>query len=169
MNGCTWNKIHNVVHPLSLSLSRSLSLSLRGREAAQTSTGRACRSSSRKQDTRLADGGPKFTSDVCQAYGSWWTDGHATVREMALKRSLWCGTWAQIPPRGWGGTSRPSTLTDTRPPCFEVEKHALRLGASAHYHPTNMGQHKRDGVPPWKETKAVAMELGHSGPSGSVG
>jgi hypothetical protein len=33
----------------------------------------------------------------------------------------------------------PSTLTDTRPPCFEVEKHALRLGASAHYLPTNRG------------------------------
>ena len=30
-------------------------------------------------------------------------------------------------------------------------------------------QHKRDGVPPWKETKAVAMEFGHSGPSGSGG
>jgi hypothetical protein len=35
--------------------------------------------------------------------------------------------------------TRPSTLTDTRPPCFEVEKHALRLGASAHYLPTTLG------------------------------
>ena len=26
--------------------------------------------------------------------------------------------------------TRPSTHTDTRPPCFEVEKHALRLKAS---------------------------------------
>ena len=30
------------------------------------------------------------------------------------------------------GPHRPSTLTDIRPPCFKVEKHALRLGASAH-------------------------------------
>ncbi len=48
-------------------------------------------------------------------------------------------------PRALGGggvlsldLTRPvSTLTDTRPSCFEVEKHALRLGASAHYLPTN--------------------------------
>ena len=78
----------------------------------------------------------------------------------------------RVPRVVWGGTS-PSTLTDTRPPCFEVEKHALRLGASAHYLPTNWGppqnrlpvnnvrgqtgqytQHKRDGVPPRNETKA---------------
>jgi hypothetical protein len=40
--------------------------------------------------------------------------------------------------RGLGrNITRPSTLTDTRPPCFEVEKHALRLGASAHYLPKN--------------------------------
>jgi hypothetical protein len=65
---------------------------------------------------------------------------HTTVREMALKRSLRCGTWEQSPPRSWGGTSpRPSTLADTRTPCFEVEKHALRLGARAHYLPTNLG------------------------------
>jgi hypothetical protein len=37
----------------------------------------------------------------------------------------------RVPPVVWGGTS-PSTITDTRPPRFEVEKHALRLGASAH-------------------------------------
>ena len=30
----------------------------------------------------------------------WWTDGHATVREMPLKRSLRCGTWEQSPPPG---------------------------------------------------------------------
>ena len=28
----------------------------------------------------------------------WWTDGHATVREMPLKRSLKFGTWEQSPP-----------------------------------------------------------------------
>jgi len=39
---------------------------------------------------------------------------------------------------------RLSTLTDTRPPCFEV------LGASTHY-------------------LTSSMELGHSGPSGSGG
>jgi hypothetical protein len=43
---------------------------IRGREAAQTGTGGACRSSSRKQDTRLADWSPKFTSNVCNACGS---------------------------------------------------------------------------------------------------
>jgi len=89
-------------------------------------------------------------------------------------------TTTHRPPVVWGGTS-PSTLTDTRLLCFEVEKHALRLGASAHYLPTNWGppprtglpvnnvrqrgqtgpytQHKRDGVPPRNETKAVAMSL----------
>ena len=87
----------------------------------------------------------------------------------------------ESPPWFGAGPHRPSTLTDTRPPCFEVEKHALRLGASAHYLPTNWGppprtglpvnnvrqrgqtgpytQHKRDGVPPRNETKAVAMSL----------
>ena len=29
--------------------------------------------------------------------------------------------------------------TRTRPPCFEVEKYALRLRSSAHYLPTNLG------------------------------
>ena len=44
------------------------------------------------------------------------------------------------PPRGLGwDLTRLSTLPDTRPSCFEVEKHALRLGASAHYLPTNLG------------------------------
>jgi hypothetical protein len=46
--------------------------------------------------------------------------------------TLSCGTWAQSTPPGRDLTSL-STLTDTRPPCFEVEKHALKLGASAHY------------------------------------
>ena len=65
---------------------------------------------------------------------------------------------AQSPPRGWGGTSltRRSTLTDTRPPCFEVKKHALRLEASALYLPTNLGpsplraalDDDQEGVPP---------------------
>jgi len=64
--------------------------------------------------------------------GIWWTDGHTQFREMALKINLRCGTWEQSPPRGLG-RDLTSTLTDIRPPCFEVEKHALRLGASAHY------------------------------------
>jgi len=34
--------------------------------------------------------------------GIWWTDGHAKVREMALKKSLRCGTWEQSPPPGAG-------------------------------------------------------------------
>jgi hypothetical protein len=34
--------------------------------------------------------------------------------------------------------TRPCTLPNTRPPCFEVEKHALRLGASSSYLPTNL-------------------------------
>jgi len=56
--------------------------------------------------------------------------------------------------------TRPSTLTDTRPPYFEVEKHALRLGASA----------------PEGSARCTPLEgdegcgqLGHSGPSGSGG
>jgi hypothetical protein len=44
-----------------------------------------------------------------------------------------------IPVHPYSSSSSSSTLTDTRPPCFEVEKHALRLGASAHYLPTNLG------------------------------
>ena len=57
-----------------------------------------------------------------------------------LKRSLRCGTWEQSPPLGGQSPHhRPSTLIDTRPMCFEVEKQALRLGASAHYIPTNLG------------------------------
>ena len=48
-------------------------------------------------------------------------------------------------PPGFG--AGPSTLTDTRPPCFEVEKHALRLGASAHYLRTNWGPPPRTGLP----------------------
>jgi len=57
---------------------------------------------------------------------------------MTLKRSLRCGTWERSTSLG-AGLHRPSTLTDTRPPCFEVEKRALGLGASAHYPPTNLG------------------------------
>ena len=37
---------------------------------------------------------------------------------------------------GAGPHHTPSTLTDNRLPCLELEKHALRLGASAHYLPT---------------------------------
>ena len=124
---------------LSLSLSRERDRERgREREAAQTGTDRACQSSSRKQDTGLVPSSPAM-------YAKHMVDGpsggHAQLREMALKRSLRCGTRAQSPHRSWGGNllSRPSTLTDTRPPCFEVEKHALRLGASAHYLPTNLG------------------------------
>ena len=53
----------------------------------------------------------------------------------------------ESPPWFGAGPHRPSTLTDTRPPCFEVEKHALRLGASAHYLPTNWGPPPRTGLP----------------------
>jgi hypothetical protein len=51
------------------------------------------------------------------------------VRHLGTESTPWLG---------WDLT-RPSTLTDTRPPCFEVEKHALRLEVSAHYLPTNLG------------------------------
>ena len=40
-----------------------------------------------------------------------------------------------------------SLSLDSRPPVFEVEKHALRLGASAHYLPTNCGPPPRTGLP----------------------
>jgi hypothetical protein len=62
------------------------------------------------------------------------------VRHMGTESTPRGGTSpAQSPSQLRAAVFRPSTLTDTRPPCFEVEKHALRLGASAHYLPTNLG------------------------------
>jgi hypothetical protein len=51
------------------------------------------------------------------------------VRHLGAESTPWLGR----------GLTRQSTLADTRPPCFEVEKHALRLGESAHYLPTHLG------------------------------
>jgi hypothetical protein len=51
------------------------------------------------------------------------------VRHLGTESTLWLER----------DLTRPSTLTDTRPPCFKVEKHALRLGVSAHYPLTNLG------------------------------
>ena len=72
---------------------------IQGREAAQTGTARACRSSSRKEDTRLADLGPKFTSNVCQAHGGRSStvkgDGasekESQMRHLGTKSTLWIG------------------------------------------------------------------------------
>jgi len=60
---------------------------------------------------------------------------------MALKRSHRCGSSAtEFMPRAGASPA------DTRPPCFEVEKHALRLRASTHYLPTNLvPSHLRTG------------------------
>jgi hypothetical protein len=58
------------------------------------------------------------------------------VRHFGTESTLWLGRDLTRP------STLAGTLTDTRPPrptCFEVEKHALRLGASAHYLPTNLG------------------------------
>jgi len=102
---------------------------------------------------------------------------------MALKRSLRCGTWAQSPPRGlgWEVTSpaehthrHHTALFRSGQTCPEAGiKRALPsdiLGPSPQgpapceqresMRPAGpYTQHKRDGVPPRNETKAVAMDL----------
>ena len=96
---------------------------IQGREAAQTGTGRACRSSSRKQDTRLAD--------WLGAQTAVFRSGE-TRPEAESKRALLSDKPGALPP-------------ETGFPLNNVR------GQADPY-----TQHKRDGVPPWKETKAVA-------------
>jgi hypothetical protein len=90
----------------------------------------------RKQGTGLADRGPKFTSNICNmVYGR---VTQRCARAACSARRRWRHARRRRCRTAWRRRAT-STLTDTRPPCFEVEKDALRLGASVHYLPTNLG------------------------------
>jgi hypothetical protein len=66
------------------------------------------------------------------------SEKESPVRHLGTESTPWLGR----------NLTRPNILTDTTPPCFEVEKHALNLGASAHYLPTNLGPYPtRTGSP----------------------